>query len=164
MPPNCGVRCIAHLFVAVGLAMSPMHAAEDRPPLVPVAERLPLYRYEYDFVAMGMKYHFVVYGPDEPTVTQAIGDAEARVRQLDRVMSDYNTESEVSQLCETSSPGHPVRLSPELYDILDTPSSYRVSRTERSMSLSAQSSSCGGRLVGRRSCRHRSGWRRLASE
>ena len=128
MPPNCGVRCIAHLFVAVGLAMSPMHAAEDRPPLVPVAERLPLYRYEYDFVAMGMKYHFVVYGPDEPTVTQAIGDAEARVRQLDRVMSDYNTESEVSQLCETSSPGHPVRLSPELYDIL-----------ERSIELSRES-------------------------
>ena len=94
-------------------------ATDVRPLPVPAAERLPLNRYEYDFVAMGMKYHLVVYGPDEQTVAPALEQAEARVRQLDRIMSDYNTESELSQLCEHSSSGRPVRLSPELYEILD---------------------------------------------
>ncbi len=94
-------------------------AADDQPPPAPPAERLPLHRYEYDFVAMGMKYHLVVYAPDEQTVTRAIEQVEDRVRYLDRVMSDYNTESELSQLCEHSGPGHPVRLSPELYEVLD---------------------------------------------
>ena len=89
------------------------------PPAPVVAERLPLHRYEYDFVAMGMNYHLVVYAPDERSATRGIQDAEARVRQLDLIMSDYNTESELSQLCEKSGPGRPVKLSPELYEILD---------------------------------------------
>ena len=41
------------------------------------------------------------------------------MRHLDRVMSDYHTESELSQLCEHSGPGQPIRLSPELYEVLD---------------------------------------------
>ena len=99
--------------------LSTCRAADDRPPPAPAAERLPLHRYEYDFVAMGMKYHLVVYAPDERTVARALEQVEARVRQLDRVMSDYHTESELSQLCEHSGPGKPVRLSPELYEVLD---------------------------------------------
>ncbi len=94
-------------------------AADDRPPPAPSAERLPLHRYEYDFVAMGMKYHLVVYAPDERTVARALEQVEARVRQIDRVMSDYHTESELSQLCDHSRRGQPVRLSPELYEVLD---------------------------------------------
>ncbi len=107
------------LLLLIALLSSFGNAAEDRPPPVPAAERLPLHRYEYDFAAMGMKYHLVVYGPDQQTVAPAIEQAEARVRQLDRIMSDYNTESELSQLCEHSGPGRPVRLSPELYEVLD---------------------------------------------
>ena len=99
--------------------LPPSRAADDRPPPVPSAERLPLHRYEYDFVAMGMKYHLVVYAPDEQTVARALDQVETRVRQLDRVMSDYNTESELSQLCDHSGPGQPVRLSPELFEVLD---------------------------------------------
>jgi FAD:protein FMN transferase len=115
-------RCAGWLvcLLAIGVwAESRCRASEDRPPPPPALERLPLQRYEYDFVAMGMKYHLVVYGPDQPTVTFAIEQVEARVRQLDRVMSDYHTESELSQLCEHSGPGQPVRLSLELYEILD---------------------------------------------
>ena len=99
--------------------LSTCRASDDRPPPAPSAERLPLHRYEYDFVAMGMKYHLVVYGPDERTVARSIEQVETRVRQLDRAMSDYHTESELSQLCDHSGPGKPVRLSPELYEVLD---------------------------------------------
>lgn len=100
-------------------ASQPSVLAHDRPPPVPAAERLPLHRYEYDFVAMGMKYQLVVYAPDESTVTRGLQAAEACVRHLDLVMSDYNTESELSQLCENSGPGRPVALSPALYEVLE---------------------------------------------
>lgn len=109
----------ACLLVLSGIFTTWHVAADDRSPPVPAAERLPLHRYEYDFAAMGMKYHLVVYGPDELTVARAIRQAEARVRQLDRIMSDYHSESELSQLCEHSGPGQPVRLSPELYEVLE---------------------------------------------
>ena len=111
--------CLATLFVIGIWFASSSRASDNRPLPPPTAERLPLQRYEYDFVAMGMKYHLVVYAPDQPTVTRALEQVEARVRHLDRVMSDYHTESELSQLCEHSSTGQPVRLSPELYEILD---------------------------------------------
>ena len=65
-----------------------------------------------------MKYKLVVYAPDAQTASQGIEAAEARVRHLDHVMSDYNTESELSQLCANAGPGRPVKLSPELYDVL----------------------------------------------
>lgn len=110
--------CVCWL-VSGAWAEPPIRAADNRPPPAPVAERLPLHRYEYDFVAMGMKFHFAVYAPDEQTVARALEQVEARVRQLDRVMSDYNTESELSQLGDHSGPGRPVRLSPALYEVLD---------------------------------------------
>lgn len=112
------VGCLCWLLI--GAWAAPLsQAADDRPPPAPVAERLPLHRYEYNFVAMGMKYHLAVYGPDEQTVARALEQVEDRVRQLDRVMSDYHTESELSQLCDHSGPGQPVRLSPELFEVLD---------------------------------------------
>ncbi len=116
---NRSMRWLAYWLVIAGMVEQSSRASDDRPPPAPAAERLPLQRYEYDFVAMGMKYHLVVYGPDQPTVTHALEQVEARVRHLDRVMSDYHTESELSQLGEHSGPGRPVRLSPELYEILD---------------------------------------------
>jgi len=119
-----GILCA--LFSSV-LATHSSVSAEDRPPPVPAVERLPLHRYEYDFVAMGMKYQLVVYAPDEATVTRGMQAAEACVRRLDRVMSDYNTQSELSQLSENAGPGRPVPLSPALYEIL-----------ERSLELSSE--------------------------
>lgn len=68
---------------------------------------------------MGMKYQIVVYGQDVATVEPALREVEARVRQLDRVMSDYHTESELSKLCDNSGPGKPVKLSPDLFSVLE---------------------------------------------
>ncbi len=117
--PGCCVHRLGRLGVLWVLLSCAGLAADGRPPPVPNAERLPLQRYEYDFVAMGMKYHLAVYAPDEQTASEAIEDAEAQVRQLDRVMSDYHTESELSRLCEQSGSGQTVRLSADLYDVLD---------------------------------------------
>lgn len=115
-------RCLMALKVAMALTLlvgSQGLTANDRPPPAPAAERLPLHRYEYNFVAMGMKYLIVVYAPDQTTAASALEEAEASVHRLDRIMSDYNTESELSQLCEHAKPGQPVKLSPVLYEVLD---------------------------------------------
>lgn len=93
--------------------------ADDRPPPPPAVERLPLQRFAYDFAAMGMKYQILVYGPDLATVEPAVLEAEARVRELDRVMSDYHTESELSKVCELSGPGRPIQVSSDLLTVLE---------------------------------------------
>ncbi len=87
-------------------------------PPPPAAVRLPLHRFETDFVAMGMKYHIALYAPDEQVASSAIEAVVDRVQFLDCVMSDYNTESELSRLCEASGPGKPVRVSAELFTVL----------------------------------------------
>ena len=112
------VKCLVCLVTLSILSGTTRLPAGVQPPPVSPAERLPLQRYESDFVAMGMKYKLVVYAPDSQTAVRGIEDAEARVRQLDQVLSDYNTESELSQLCATAGPGRPVPLSPELYEVL----------------------------------------------
>lgn len=115
-------RCLMSLIVSMALGLlvaSPRLGASEQPPPVPTAERLPLHRYEYNFVAMGMKYLIVVYAPDQITVARALEKAESSVHQLDRTMSDYNTESELSLLCSNAKPGQPMKLSPELYEVLD---------------------------------------------
>ena len=96
-----------------------LKASAEVPPPPPRAERVPLQRFAYDFAAMGMKYQIVVYGPDVTTVEPAMLAAEARVRQLDRIMSDYHTESELSKLCDNSGLGQPVKLSADLFTVLE---------------------------------------------
>jgi thiamine biosynthesis lipoprotein len=101
------------------MSAPPAARQEPRPPAPPCSEQLPLQRFAYDFAAMGMKYQIVLYGPDLASVEPAVLAAEARVRELDRIMSDYHTESELSKLCDNSGPGKPVRLSPELFTVLE---------------------------------------------
>lgn len=110
---------LAMFLLGACFASLPETAAADRPPPAPLAERLPSHRYQYDFVAMGMKFLIIVYAPDQVTVARALEESERCVHRLDRVMSDYNTESELSQLCAHSKPGHPIPLSPELYEVLE---------------------------------------------
>lgn len=105
---------LAVLFLS---GVSPQHAATIPPP-PPAAVRLPRQRYEADFVAMGMKYHIALFAPNESTAIEAINSVMDRVHALDRTFSDYNTESELSRLCEHCRPGMPVRVSPELFEVL----------------------------------------------
>ena len=54
------------------------------------------------------------YADDETLANQAADAAYARFKQLDRIMSDYDPDSEVMRLCAASSLGKPVSISDDL--------------------------------------------------
>lgn len=75
-------------------------------------------RFEFHRTLMGMPFAAVFYAPDEASANKAIEAVWARIDHLNSVMSDYDSTSELMRLCRDSSPGRPVRLSPELFRVL----------------------------------------------
>lgn len=69
---------------------------------------------------MGTLFRVVVYAPDKPAAAKAAAAAFARVADLDRVMSDYNPNSELMKLCKRNDadPGVPVKVGDDLFDVL----------------------------------------------
>ena len=77
-----------------------------------------LERHEYVQGLMGVQVRLVMYTTDEETAKTAAKSAFERVAELEGVMSDYQRDSELMQLCDKAGDG-PVRVSPELFDILE---------------------------------------------
>lgn len=61
-----------------------------------------LKRYARAELHMGVEFEVVVYASDEMRAEAAIGKAFARVAELDETLSDYDPESELCKLSETS--------------------------------------------------------------
>ncbi|MBI3413901.1 MAG: FAD:protein FMN transferase [Verrucomicrobia bacterium] len=76
---------------------------------------------------MGSLFRITLFAPDEVIARVAATNAFARVAELNRIMSDYDPESELMRLCRRPM-GVPQRVSTELFDIL-----------ERSQTLARQS-------------------------
>ncbi len=66
---------------------------------------------------MGTMFSIVLYAPDVQTATHAAQAAFARVEALNRIMTDYDPDSELMRLCREPA-GRPVKVSPELFDVL----------------------------------------------
>jgi thiamine biosynthesis lipoprotein len=66
---------------------------------------------------MGTLFTITLYAPDEARAKAASDAAFAKIAALDRMMTDYDPESELMQLCQKPC-GQPVRVSDELFDIL----------------------------------------------
>lgn len=82
--------------------------ATDRPPT----------RFEFNQIQMGMPFRFVVYARDENSANAAASAAFARIKQLNAVMSDYDPDSELMQLCRTAGSGQSVKVSHDLQAVL----------------------------------------------
>src|SRR5689334_25026152 len=74
---------------------------------------------------MGVEFEVVLYAKDAAAGETAIAKAMARVAELDKTLSDYDSESELSKLSETSAttkdragPFPNVKLSDDLYTVL----------------------------------------------
>jgi thiamine biosynthesis lipoprotein len=80
----------------------------------PAAE---LRRFEFQQPHMGTLFTLTLYAPDEPAARAARAAAFARIAALDQMLSDYDPESELMQLCRQRF-GQPVRVSKELFAIL----------------------------------------------
>jgi thiamine biosynthesis lipoprotein len=101
---------LKHLLVAAFLLTAVGAAAEEASPLA---------RFSRSEVHMGVEFEVVLYAANAMQADDALAKAMTRVAALDRALSDYDLESELSKLSETSSRGGPaVRVSEDLWSVL----------------------------------------------
>ena len=62
-------------------------------------------RFEFTQTEMAVPIRIVLYAPDNATAADAARGAFRRFHELNSVCSDYDSASEVRQLCANSSPG-----------------------------------------------------------
>ena len=77
-----------------------------------------LKRFEFSEPHLGTLVAVTLYAPTETVATEAAVAGFARIKALNRILSDYLDESEVSRLCRTAGSGTAVEVSPELFDVL----------------------------------------------
>jgi len=106
--PSFVVRHLLRVTLAL-IALSPALAS--------LADDPPLDRHEFREPHMGTQFRLVLYTPDEPSANAASRAAFDRIAQLDAMLSDYQPDSELMQLCAKAG-GPPVPVSDELFFVL----------------------------------------------
>ncbi len=76
-------------------------------------------RFEYTRPEMGTPFRIVLYAADKPSADSAAHAAFARIKQLNDILSDYDTDSELSRLSQTAGSGKAVKVSDDLWRVLD---------------------------------------------
>lgn len=76
-----------------------------------------LARYEFAAPHMGTEFRILLYAPNERRAERAAAAAFRRVAELDEMMSDYRSSSELMRLCERAGDGW-IAISPELFYVL----------------------------------------------
>jgi len=77
----------------------------------------PLTRFEFKQPHMGTLFTITLYAATEAQGRAASDAAFAKIAALNAMMTDYDAESELMQLCKKPV-GQPVRVSPELFEVL----------------------------------------------
>lgn len=77
-----------------------------------------LARFESTQPQMGVPFKIVLYAADERAAKGAFEAAFSRIAALDRVLSDYDVESELSRLSRTAGSGRDVPVSKSLWNVL----------------------------------------------
>jgi FAD:protein FMN transferase len=85
-------------------------------------------RFEFTRTEMAIPIKIVLYAADNTIAAPAAQAAFDRFHELNAVFSDYDPESELRRLCDTSSVGNPVHVSDDLWRVL-----------QRALELSEQS-------------------------
>jgi len=81
-------------------------------------EDLTLNRYEFEQPEMGVPFRIVLFAPNPPLAQRAATAAFQRVKQLNDMMTDYDSDSELSTLSQTSGQGREVTVSHDLWVVL----------------------------------------------
>lgn len=79
----------------------------------------PWERLTYEERHMGVLVKFTLYAQDKAIANKAAREAFDRIAEVDRIMSDYDPESELRRLCDQSKPGEKVVVSNELFFVLE---------------------------------------------
>ncbi len=75
-------------------------------------------RYEFQRAEMGVPFRIVLYSYSKNLAEGSAEAAFARIKQINDVMTDYDSDSELSRLSQTSGQGQEVAVSPELWLVL----------------------------------------------
>jgi len=67
---------------------------------------------------MGVQWRVVLYATSKAIANKAAQNAFSRVKELNKVLSDYDPESELNKLCRLSGPGKPIQVSLPLLTVL----------------------------------------------
>jgi thiamine biosynthesis lipoprotein len=76
-------------------------------------------RYEFHQTEMGVPFRIVLYAPSQNAAKSAAAAAFQRVKELNDMMTDYNSDSELSRLSQTSGQDQAVAVSPDLWVVLE---------------------------------------------
>lgn len=68
---------------------------------------------------MGLPFRIVLYARDRTEALAAATAAYARIAELNQIMSDYEDDSELTKLSQSSGSGRWVPVSPDLWKVLD---------------------------------------------
>src|SRR5665213_1380631 len=78
-----------------------------------------LKRYEYHNPEMGSPFRIVLYAYNQLAADAAAKAAFQRIAQLNDIMTDYDTDSELNRLSQTSGSGKEIHVSDDLWTVLD---------------------------------------------
>jgi thiamine biosynthesis lipoprotein len=78
----------------------------------------PLNRYEFSRTEMAIPIRIVIYTAENATAAKAAEAAFSRFHQLNAILSDYDPQSELRRLCDTSGGGKAIHVSDDLWHIL----------------------------------------------
>jgi len=87
--------------------------------LGPPQDTASLARFEFTQPQMGLPFRIVLYAADQTAAESAARAAFARIRQLNDILSDYDTDSELSRLSRTAGEGRAVPVSADLWFALE---------------------------------------------
>ena len=79
-----------------------------------------LRRFEFSEAQMGVPFRIVLYAPDAVAARGAALAAFRRVGELNDILSDYDTDSELSRLSRTAGSSRAVPLGHDLWRVLET--------------------------------------------
>jgi len=79
-----------------------------------------LQRYSFDSRHMGTQITIILYAGDETVAYRAAEAAFERIEELNQIMSDYIETSEVNRLSKKSGSGKWMKISDDLYNVLET--------------------------------------------
>lgn len=78
-----------------------------------------LHRYRFKRTLMGAAVNLTLYAPQERSANLAAEAAYDRIAQLDRILSDYKPDSELSKLNDTAGTGRAVPVGNDLWAVLE---------------------------------------------
>ncbi len=77
-------------------------------------------RFAFERAEMGVPFRVTLHSDDEASARDAVEAALGRVTELNAILSDYDSDSELSRLSESSGQGKEVKVSPDLWRVLET--------------------------------------------